>query len=69
MRLSPDSMRGAVTGGVLSFGQFGGLVLPLLYSAMLGSTGSYRIGFIVCSVPALVVGLVLIFSARSTKLD
>ena len=69
VRLSPDSMRGAVTGGVLSFGQFGGLVLPLLYSAMLGSTGSYRIGFIVCSVPALVVGLVLIFSARSTKLD
>ena len=59
VRLAPDSMRGAVTGGVLSFGQFGGLTLPLLYSTLLGVTGSYRIGFIVCAVPALVVGLML----------
>ncbi len=68
-RLAPDSMRGTITGGVLSFGQFGGLVLPLVYSAMLGLTGSYRIGFVVCSLPALVVGIVFIFSARSTKLN
>jgi nitrate/nitrite transporter NarK len=68
-RLAPDSMRGTITGGVLSFGQFGGLVLPLVYSAILGLTGSYRIGFVVCSLPALVVGIVIIFSARKTKLD
>ena len=58
-RLAPSSMRGTVTGGVLSFGQFGGLVLPLLYSLILSLTGSYQLGFLVCSLPALIVGVVL----------
>jgi nitrate/nitrite transporter NarK len=49
-------MRGGVTGGVLSFGQVGALALPLLYSGLLDRTGSYGIGFIVCGVPALLVG-------------
>ena len=44
-RFAPASMRGTVTGGVLSFGQFGGLVLPLLYSQLLCLTGSYQLGF------------------------
>ena len=63
-KLAPSSMRGTVTGGVLSFGQFGGLVLPLLYSLILSFTGSYQLGFIVCSVPALLVGAILSFHAR-----
>ncbi len=63
-KLAPSSMRGTVTGGVLSFGQFGGLVLPLLYSLILSFTGSYQLGFIVCSVPALLVGAMLSFHAR-----
>ena len=58
-RLAPSSMRGTVTGGVLSFGQFGGLVLPLLYSLILSLTGSYQLGFLFCSMPALIVGVVL----------
>ena len=58
-RLAPSSMRGTVTGGVLSFGQFGGLVLPLLYSLILSLTGSYQLGFLACSLPALIVGVVL----------
>ena len=66
-RLAPDSMRGAVTGGILSFGQLGGLTLPLLYSTLLGVTDSYRIGFIVCAVPALLVGLGLLYTVRSAK--
>ena len=45
-RLAPSSMRGTVTGGVLSFGQFGGLVLPLFYSLILSLTGSYQLGFL-----------------------
>ena len=62
VRLSPTSMRGAVTGGVLSFGQCGGLALPLTYSLLLSLTGSYKIGFFVCALPALFVGLALLYS-------
>jgi MFS family permease len=59
-RAAPDGMRGGVTGGVLSFGQVGALALPLMYSGLLDLTGSYGIGFIVCGVPALLVGVQLL---------
>jgi MFS family permease len=59
-RAAPEGMRGGVTGGVLSFGQVGGLALPLMYSGLLDLTGSYGIGFIVCGVPALLVGVQLL---------
>ena len=70
VRLFPASMRGAVTGGVLSFGQCGGLVLPLIYSLLLSFTGSYKLGFLVCGLPALFVGMMLLFSLRhKTRLN
>jgi nitrate/nitrite transporter NarK len=53
-------MRGGVTGGVLSFGQVGALVLPLMYSGLLDWTGSYGVGFMMCGIPALLVGLRLV---------
>ncbi len=56
-RAAPEGMRGGVTGGVLSFGQIGALALPLMYSGFLDLTGSYGIGFLVCGVPALLVGV------------
>ena len=59
-RAAPEDMRGSVTGGVLSFGQVGALSLPLMYSALLDTTGSYGIGFIVCGIPALWVGVLLL---------
>jgi MFS family permease len=59
-RSAPEGMRGAVTGGVLSFGQVGALVGPLVYSALLGLTGSYGLGFVVCSIPPLLVGINLL---------
>jgi nitrate/nitrite transporter NarK len=59
-RAAPTDMRAGVTGGVLSFGQVGALSLPLLYSGLLDLTGSYAIGFIVCGVPALLVGVLLL---------
>jgi MFS family permease len=58
-RAAPEGMRGGVTGGVLSFGQVGGLILPLVYSGFLNLTGSYGIGFVVCGLPALLVGIQL----------
>jgi hypothetical protein len=66
-RAAPEGMRGAVTGGVLSFGQVGGLTEPLLYSALLGLTGSYGLGFIVCGIPALLVGVTLLRQSTSAK--
>ena len=63
-KLAPSKMRGTVTGGVLSFGQFGGLVLPLFYSAILGLTGSYQLGFLACSIPALLIGITLSLQTR-----
>jgi fucose permease len=63
-RLAPEGRRGAATGGVLSFGQVGALVMPLLYAALLGATGSHGFGFLLCGVPALVVAFVLL---RGTK--
>ena len=40
---------------VFAFGR-----LPLAYSALLELTGSYGVGFVVCSVPALLVGVQLL---------
>ena len=67
-RAAPD-MRGSVTGGVLSFGQVGALAGPVMYSALLGLTGSYGVGFIVCAIPALVVGVNLLRQKPSEKSD
>lgn len=66
-RAAPEDMRGGVTGGVLSFGQVGALALPLMYSGLLDVTGSYGIGFIVCGVPALWVGVLLLRQRPSAK--
>jgi MFS family permease len=59
-RASPEDMRGSVTGGVLSLGQVGALALPVMYSGLLEATGSYGIGFVMCGIPALLVGIQLL---------
>ena len=66
-RAAPEDMRGGVTGGVLSFGQVGALALPLMYSGLLDVTGSYGIGFIMCGVPGLLVGVQLLRQRGSAK--
>jgi MFS family permease len=58
-RLAPDGSAGPVTGGVLSFGQMGALLCPVAYAGLLSATGSYGLGFIVCALPALWVGIEL----------
>src|SRR5688572_7407344 len=63
-RAAPEGMRGGVTGGVLSFGQVGAFTMPLLYSGLLELTGSYGVGFLVCGLPALMVGAQLLRSAE-----
>jgi MFS family permease len=59
-RLAPEGQRGAVTGGVLSFGQLGAMLMPFLYAGLLAWTGSYGIGFVISAVPALLVGFDLL---------
>ncbi len=63
-RLSPPGRIGATTGVVLSFGDAGSLVLPLLFSAALALSGSYRIGYLIGALPALAVGL---YSLRASR--
>jgi MFS family permease len=60
-RLAPEGQRGAATGGVLSFGQLGGLLMPLVYALLLALTGSYGVGFIASALPALWVAAVLLW--------
>jgi MFS family permease len=63
-RLAPEGERGAATGGVLSFGQVGALLLPLPYAALLALTGEHGLGFALCGLPALLVGIVMLRPGR-----
>jgi hypothetical protein len=44
-RLAPFGSAGAVTGGVLSFGQIGAFLGPSGFSVLLGLTGGYGFGW------------------------
>ncbi|MGD9614417.1 MAG: MFS transporter [Alphaproteobacteria bacterium] len=59
-RLAPAGRVGAVTGGVLSFGQIGALAGPFVFSLLLYATGGYAVGWAVCAIPALWVGIILL---------
>jgi MFS family permease len=58
-RLAPVGRAGAVTGGVLSFGQIGAFLGPSAFSLMLHLTGGYGTGWALCAIPALWVGISL----------
>jgi len=59
-RLAPAGSVGAVTGGVLSFGQIGAFVGPSVFSLLLHLTGGYGAGWAVCAVPAVWVCISLL---------
>jgi nitrate/nitrite transporter NarK len=63
-RLAPFGRAGAVTGGVLSFGQMGAFLCPSVFSLLLRLTGGYTAGWAVCAVPAVLVGLILLRHQR-----
>jgi hypothetical protein len=56
-RLAPFGRAGAVTGGVLSFGQMGAFLCPSVFSLLLRVTGGYTAGWAVCAIPAVLVGI------------
>jgi hypothetical protein len=59
-RLAPVGRAGAVTGGVLSFGQMGAFLCPSVFSLLLRVTGGYAAGWAVCAIPAVLVGIDLL---------
>jgi MFS family permease len=59
-RLAPPGRAGAVTGGVLSFGQMGAFLCPSVFSVLLRITGGYAAGWAVCAIPAVLVGIDLL---------
>jgi hypothetical protein len=65
-RLAPSGRVGAVTGGVLSFGQMGAFLCPSVFALLLRVTGGYAAGWAVCAIPALLVGLDLLRQSIGT---
>jgi len=59
-RAAPPGMSASVVGGVLSIGQVGSFALPMAYAGLLEMTGSYSIGFLMCSLPAIAAGALLL---------
>lgn len=59
-RLAPPGHAGAVTGGVLSFGQMGAFLCPSVFALLLRLTGGYAAGWAVCAVPAVWVAAILL---------
>jgi MFS family permease len=59
-RLAAPGSAGEVTGGVLSFGQVGAFLGPSAFSLLLLLTGGYGVGWALCAVPALWVGMSLL---------
>src|SRR5205085_7897278 len=58
-RLAPAGRVGAVTGGVMSFGQIGAFAGPLIFSLLLHLTGDYGAGWAECAILAVWVGITL----------
>jgi nitrate/nitrite transporter NarK len=59
-RLASPGSAGAVTGGVLSFGPIGAFLGPSAFAFLLRLTGGYGLGWVLCAVPALWVGVGLL---------
>jgi MFS family permease len=66
-RLAPTGKIGAVTGGVLSFGQVGAFVGPIVFALLLSATGGYALGWTVCAIPALWIGVRLLRLRERTE--
>ena len=68
-RLAPVGRAGAVTGGVLSFGQMGAFLCPTVFALLLRLTGGYGTGWTFCAIPAVLVGINMLRGARQTGIE
>ncbi len=60
-RLCPRDEVGRMTGGLQFYMSLGGGMGPLLFSALVGAIGTYSVGFAVFALPALLMGMRLVF--------
>jgi hypothetical protein len=66
-RLAPPGRVGAVTGAVLSFGQIGALATPAVFSLLLRLTADYSASWMVCAVPAVLVGINMLRQSKPAQ--
>ena len=59
-RLSPPDKVGGVTGSVLSFTSVAMMIYPAFYGGLLAITDSYGLGFIICSIPSFIAGVIFL---------
>ena len=59
-RLSPPDKVGGVTGAVLSFTSIAMMIYPALYGGLLAVSDSYGVGFILCSIPSFIAGVIFL---------
>jgi hypothetical protein len=52
---------------MLSFGQIGALSSPAVFSLLLGLSGGYSAGWVVCAVPAVLVGVNMFRQGRPVQ--
>lgn len=56
-RLAPPGTAGAMCGGAFALGILGEIAFPLMFGALLATTGSFTVGFLVAALPATLFGL------------
>lgn len=68
-RLAPAGGVGATTGGVIVFVMASATLYPLVFAAILASTGSYGAGYLIAALPALIVGAGLLRRSETGGTD
>lgn len=66
-RLAPKERIGDVTGGSSFFTFLGVVVTPPLFHLVLGLTSSYGVTYALFGIPALLVGVMLLLTARIAR--
>jgi hypothetical protein len=59
-RLAPAGKVGGVTGGVLAFTSIAMMTYPAIYGVLLAATDSYRVGFFLGAIPAIVAAVIFV---------
>jgi MFS family permease len=69
IRLSPKERIGDITGGSAFFTFLGVVVAPSLFHLILNLTSSYGMTYALFGIPALLVGVVLLLTAKTARDD
>lgn len=67
-RVSPPGMAGVITGGAVFFAYAGMMVFPAAFGLILALSDSYRLAFVILGAIPIIVGIMLLRSARRQTL-